>query len=73
VLVNNAGIGIAATTPDTASEDWERVLAVCLTGTFLAMKHAIPLLRAAGGWGDHQHVVGRRIGGCCRWSGLQRR
>jgi NAD(P)-dependent dehydrogenase (short-subunit alcohol dehydrogenase family) len=48
VLVNNAGVGIAATTPDTTEEDWRRVLDVCLTGTFLAMKHAIPVMRAAG-------------------------
>jgi len=49
VLVNNAGIGIAATTPDTSEEDWRRVLDVCLTGTFFGMKHAIPLMRASGG------------------------
>jgi NAD(P)-dependent dehydrogenase (short-subunit alcohol dehydrogenase family) len=49
VLVNNAGIGVAATTPDTTVEDWRRVLDVCLSGTFFAMKHAIPLLKAGGG------------------------
>jgi NAD(P)-dependent dehydrogenase (short-subunit alcohol dehydrogenase family) len=49
VLVNNAGIGIAATTPDTDAQDWRRVLDVCLTGTFFGMKHAIPAMRAAGG------------------------
>jgi NAD(P)-dependent dehydrogenase (short-subunit alcohol dehydrogenase family) len=49
VLVNNAGIGVAATTPDTDSDDWRRVLEVCLTGTFFAMKHAIPVLREGGG------------------------
>jgi len=45
VLVNNAGVGIAATTPDTSEADWRRVIDVCLTGTFFAMKHAIPLMR----------------------------
>ena len=49
VLVNNAGVGIAATTPDTAEEDWRRVIDVCLTGTFFGMKHAIPVMRASGG------------------------
>lgn len=49
VLVNNAGIGIAATTPDTDERDWRRVLDVSLTGTFFGMKHAIPLMRAGGG------------------------
>jgi NAD(P)-dependent dehydrogenase (short-subunit alcohol dehydrogenase family) len=49
VLVNNAGVGIAATTPDTDTADWRRVLDVCLTGTFFGMKHAIPVIRDSGG------------------------
>jgi meso-butanediol dehydrogenase / (S,S)-butanediol dehydrogenase / diacetyl reductase len=49
VLVNNAGIGVAAQTPDTDTADWRRVLDVCLTGTFFAMKHAIPVFREGGG------------------------
>jgi meso-butanediol dehydrogenase / (S,S)-butanediol dehydrogenase / diacetyl reductase len=49
VLVNNAGIGIAARTPDTDAHDWMRVLDVCLTGTFFGMKHAIPPMRDGGG------------------------
>jgi NAD(P)-dependent dehydrogenase (short-subunit alcohol dehydrogenase family) len=49
VLVNNAGVGVAAKTPDTSLDDWRRVLDVCMTGTFLGMKHAIPLMRAGGG------------------------
>ena len=49
VLVNNAGVGIAATTPDTEERDWRRVLDVCLTGTFFGIKHAVPAMRAGGG------------------------
>ncbi|HEX5505684.1 MAG TPA: glucose 1-dehydrogenase [Thermomicrobiales bacterium] len=49
VMVNNAGVGVAATTPETTEEDWQRVVDVCLKGTFLGMKYAIPALRAAGG------------------------
>ena len=49
VMVNNAGIGVAATAPDTSEEDWQRVLDVCLKGTFLGMKYSIPAIRAAGG------------------------
>jgi NAD(P)-dependent dehydrogenase (short-subunit alcohol dehydrogenase family) len=49
VLVNNAGVGIAATTPDTGAADWQRVIDVCLSGTFFGMKHAIPLIRNSGG------------------------
>jgi NAD(P)-dependent dehydrogenase (short-subunit alcohol dehydrogenase family) len=49
VFVNNAGVGIAATTPETSEQDWRRVLDVCLTGTFFGIKHAIPAMRAGGG------------------------
>src|SRR5215212_7956702 len=40
IMVNNAGIGVAGTTTDTQDEDYERVMDVCLRGTFLGMKHA---------------------------------
>ena len=48
-IVNNAGIGVAATAPETSEDDWQRVLDVCLKGTFLGMKYAIPAIRDAGG------------------------
>ena len=35
VLVNVAGIGAGATVLETSDEDWNRVLAVNLTGPFL--------------------------------------
>jgi NAD(P)-dependent dehydrogenase (short-subunit alcohol dehydrogenase family) len=49
VLVNNAGVGSAGTVVDTDDDELERLLAVNVRGTFLMMKHGIPLLRAAGG------------------------
>ncbi len=49
VMVNNAGVGIAATTPETTEEDWDLVLDVCLKGTFFGMKYAIPAIRDSGG------------------------
>ncbi|MFI6044918.1 SDR family NAD(P)-dependent oxidoreductase [Nocardia sp. NPDC051321] len=50
VLVNNAGIqNPAATLEDTDRQNWERVLAVNLTGTYLGIKAAAPSLRRAGG------------------------
>jgi NAD(P)-dependent dehydrogenase (short-subunit alcohol dehydrogenase family) len=49
VLVNNAGVGIAATTPDTDEPGWRRVIDVCLTGTFFGIKHAVPVMREGGG------------------------
>jgi NAD(P)-dependent dehydrogenase (short-subunit alcohol dehydrogenase family) len=49
VMVNNAGIGVAGTTPETSEGDWERLMAVNLKGTFLGMKYAIPAMRDSGG------------------------
>ena len=48
-MVNNAGVGIAATTPETSEEDWDTVLDVCLKGTFFGMKYAIPAIKDSEG------------------------
>jgi len=44
VLVNVAGIGVAATVLETSDEDWNRVLAVNLTGPFLTTRAILPLM-----------------------------
>jgi meso-butanediol dehydrogenase / (S,S)-butanediol dehydrogenase / diacetyl reductase len=49
VMVNNAGVGVAATVVDTTEQDYERVMDVCVRGTLLGMKYAIPAIRDAGG------------------------
>jgi NAD(P)-dependent dehydrogenase (short-subunit alcohol dehydrogenase family) len=50
ILVNNAGIaGPTASVAEAKCEDWERTLAVNLTGAFLCSKHAIPHLIAQKG------------------------
>jgi len=49
VLVNNAGIGIAASIVDMSLQDWQRQQAINLDGVFLGLKHAIPLMRESGG------------------------
>jgi len=49
ILVNNAGIaGPTAAVADAALAEWERTLAINLTGAFLCSKHAVPHLIAAG-------------------------
>lgn len=45
ILINNAGIaGPTAPVTQVSLEDWERTLAVNLTGAFLCAKHALPHL-----------------------------
>jgi NAD(P)-dependent dehydrogenase (short-subunit alcohol dehydrogenase family) len=44
VLVNVAGVGVAATVLETSDEDWSRVLAVNLTGPFLTTRATLPLM-----------------------------
>lgn len=41
IVVNSAGIGINGDFEETTLEDWNRVMAVNLTGTFLGCKHGI--------------------------------
>lgn len=45
ILVNAAGIEIEKTIEHTSLADWNRIFAVNVTGTFLASKYALPLLR----------------------------
>lgn len=45
VLVNAAGIEIEATIEETTLEQFNRIMAINVTGTFLVSKYALPLLR----------------------------
>src|SRR5215210_1694174 len=49
VMVNNAGIGVAATAPDTSEEDFDRQMDVNLKGTFFGIKYSVPAMRDSGG------------------------
>jgi NAD(P)-dependent dehydrogenase (short-subunit alcohol dehydrogenase family) len=49
VMVNNAGVGVAANVEDTSEEDFDRVISVSLKGTFLGMKYGVPALRESDG------------------------
>lgn len=49
VLVNNAGIGgVGRTILESDLEEWNRMIAVDLTSTFLCCRLAVPLMREAG-------------------------
>ena len=50
VLINNAGIaGPTAPVEDITITDWDRTIAVDLSGMFYCTRKAVPLLKAAGG------------------------
>jgi dihydroanticapsin dehydrogenase len=49
ILFTSAGVLVSGTVTETSVEDWQRTLAVNLTGSFLCAKHAIPLMLAGGG------------------------
>jgi NAD(P)-dependent dehydrogenase (short-subunit alcohol dehydrogenase family) len=49
VVVNNAGISFAKPIAETTLAEWRRVLGVNLDGVFLGTRHAIGVMRSAGG------------------------
>jgi NAD(P)-dependent dehydrogenase (short-subunit alcohol dehydrogenase family) len=49
VVANIAGVGVAAPITATTDEQWQRVLSVNLTGTFVVCRAAVPVLTANGG------------------------
>ena len=52
-LFNNAGIGNQSPLHEWPVEEWNRLLAVNLTGVYLGFRAAIPHIRASGG-GTHR-------------------
>lgn len=49
VLVNNAGIVNGNLLVDFALDEWQRIIDINLTGTFLGMQAAVPAMKARGG------------------------
>ena len=49
IMVANAGIGLLIPLEEMSLADWRRQQAINLEGVFLAIKHAIPAMRRAGG------------------------
>jgi NAD(P)-dependent dehydrogenase (short-subunit alcohol dehydrogenase family) len=65
VMVNNAGVAISGSVTEISEEDWDRVLAVNLSGVWRGMRFAIPeMLKTGGGsvinTSSVQSVVGFR-------------
>lgn len=55
LLVNNAGItGSGQPVAQLDEAEWRRILDINLTGTFLGVRHCLPLLRASSG---QRHIV----------------
>lgn len=49
ILVNCAGVIVRKSVVELSEDEWDRVIAVNLKGTFLMCKHVIPLMARAGG------------------------
>ena len=49
VLVNNAGIASAGTICEVAEQDWDRVMAINVTGTYLCSRYAVARMARSGG------------------------
>jgi NAD(P)-dependent dehydrogenase (short-subunit alcohol dehydrogenase family) len=56
ILVNNAGIALSRPFAKTAPEDWDRLIAVNLTGAYLGCRRALPGM-VARGWGRIVNVA----------------
>lgn len=48
IVVNSAGVSTLGAIVDLAADEWRRIVDVCLTGTFLVIKHAGQRLTAGG-------------------------
>jgi meso-butanediol dehydrogenase / (S,S)-butanediol dehydrogenase / diacetyl reductase len=49
VLINNAGYGITGSVTETSEDDWDKLMAVNVTGVFYGCKYAIPVMKKQGG------------------------
>ena len=72
ILVNGAGVTVRGLIADMKPEDWDRVLAVNLTGAFNGIQAVLPQLRARGGGAivNVASIAGQRIsfGGTANYS-----
>lgn len=62
-LVNAAGVVVLGSVEDLDYATWKRVMSINVDGTFLGCKHAMPLLRVAGGSIVNLSSVSGLVGG----------
>ena len=70
VLVNSAGVREIGDVYTMATDEWDNVIAVNLSGTFYCCQAAARHMREAGSGVDRQHLVGRRADRARAASGL---
>ena len=71
ILVNGAGTTVRRMIPDMSPEDWDRVIAVNLTGAFNGIQAVVPFIRRRGGAiVNVASIAGQRIsfGGTANYS-----
>ena len=61
ILVNNAGVFIGKGIEEISLEEWNRLVAVNMTGVFLGTKLAAPALREAAKASDQQYYCQLRL------------
>lgn len=54
ILVNNAGVDVTLPVEELSFRDWNRIIAVNLTGPFITSKHVFPIMKKQEGGG---HIV----------------
>jgi rhamnulose-1-phosphate aldolase/alcohol dehydrogenase len=59
IVVNNAGLSLSKSLPDTEVGDWDRQYDVMARGSFLVAKHAAAAMVAQGTGGDILYVVSK--------------
>ena len=57
ILVNNAGVFIGKAIEEISMEEWNRLVAVNMTGVFLGTRQAMPALAAAGKDSEHGSAI----------------
>lgn len=63
VLYSNAGVGTSGAAGDLSHDEWDRVIAINLTGVWLSNKHSLaPMIEAGGGSIINQASVGGLVG-----------